>query len=286
MSSVTSMLVRAEAYLEERRQLGFELIRPGTLILNFARYADERGHIGPMNETIVLQWAREKAQRVVPFTWARRVAVLRPFARYLQEIEPSTQFPQGAPYGGATRRLTPHIYTQAEVDALVAATRQLPSGFTAVTFEVLFGLLAATGLRVSEALGMRSGDFDSAKGELTVRNAKRKRQRIVPLHPTTTDALRSYLPVRASRGGEKASAPFFLSEKTGDALSYGCVRCVFLRLSAKLGIVPRGGHRAVRIHDLRHTFICRRLLLWQKDGTSVDNAMMALSTYVGHVRIC
>ena len=66
---------------------------------------------------------------------------------------------------------------------------------------------------------------------------------------------------------------------------YRCVRRIFLRLSTKLGIVSRGGHRVVRIHDLRHTFICRRLMLWQKDGADVGNAMMALSTYVGHVRL-
>jgi integrase/recombinase XerD len=285
MSGARTMLALAESYLAERRQLGFELERPGSLTLSFARYVDDSGHIGPLNETIVLKWAREKAQRADPFTWAKRVAVLRPFARYLREMEPSTKFPEDSPYGSSFRRLAPHIYTQAEVDALSAAARQLPGGLASATFEVLFGLLAATGLRISEALQLLCGDLDCANGILTIRHAKRKRERMVPLHPTATNALLAYLRVRAKHGATDAAAPLFLSEKAGDALTYPCVRRVFVRLSTKLGIVSRGGHRVVRIHDLRHTFICRRLMLWQKDGTNVGNAMMALSTYVGHVRL-
>lgn len=285
MSSTRTLLALAETYLAERRQLGFELERPGTLTLSFARYADNAGHTGPLNESIVLQWAREKAQRIDPFTWAKRVAVLRPFARYLRELEPSTKFPEDSPYGRSSRRLAPHIYTQVEVDALIAAARQLPGGLTSASFEVLFGLLAATGLRISEALQLRCGDLDCSKGELTVRHAKRYRERMVPLHPTATSALLAYLRVRAKHGATNFAAPLFLSEKTGDALSYRYAGHVFRLLTTKLGLIPRGGHRVVRIHDLRHTFICRRLMLWQKDGADLGNAMMSLSTYVGHVRL-
>jgi len=223
MRSARTMLELAETYLAERRQLGFELERSGSLTLNFARYVDDGGHVGPLTEAIVLQWAREKAQRVDPFTWAKRVAILRPFARYLLEIESSTKFPEGSPYGSSFRRLAPHIYTQAEIDALIVATRLLAGELTAATFEALFGLLAATGLRISEALQLQCGNLDCARGELTVRHAKFKRERMVPLHPTATNALVAYLHVRAKHGPTSTAAPLFLSEKTGDALQYqGC----------------------------------------------------------------
>jgi integrase/recombinase XerD len=81
------------------------------------------------------------------------------------------------------------------------------------------------------------------------------------------------------------TTPLFMSEKTGAVLRYSEVRRVFLRFAAESRIIPRGGHRYLRVHDLRHTFICRRLMLWQENGTDVDNAMMALSTYVGHVNL-
>lgn len=287
MNAPVTMVSRAEAYLAERRRLGFALDRSGSLTLAFSRFADASGHIGPLTSAIVLRWAKDKAMRADPSTWAKRVDVLRPFARHLAEIEPGTTFPQGFPFGRSHRRLAPHIYTPAEIDAIVATAGALQQEFGArlATFPTLFGLLAATGLRISEALRLRCGDLDDMTTRLTVRRSKYERTRVVPLHPTATMALRTYMRARARFGKTDAPAPLLLDESSGEALTYETVRRVWLRLTAQLGIAPRGGHRSIRIHDLRHTFICRRLMLWQAEGAEIDNAMLALSTYVGHVHI-
>jgi integrase len=281
------MLSRAEAYLAERRRLGFTLDQPGSQTLTFARFADATGHEGPLTVALVLRWAKEEAHRASSFTWGQRVNVLRPFARYLAVLEPETAFPDGAPFGRCRRRLAPHIYTLEEIGALVAAARNLPPsrGLTPATYAALFGLLAATGLRISEALRLSCGDLDVARNQLTVRHAKFKRSRLVPLHPTTTEALRAYLSMRAKHGPMDTAAPLFLSEKTRGALGHQSVRRVFHLLSAEIGLVARGGHRRARVHDLRHTFICRRVMLWHESGADIDNAMMALSIYVGHVNV-
>jgi len=285
MSAKSTMSSLAEAYLTERRQLGFTLDRSGSQTLAFARFADTSGHVGPMTALLVLRWAKDEAQHATPFSWARRVDVLRPFARFLADRDSATEFPEGYPFGGSKRRLAPHIYTPTETAALVASAGRLPpsGGLTPATFTALFGLLAATGLRISEALRLRCGDLDDTQEQLKVRHAKFQRSRFVPLHPTTMAALRAYLAVRAKYGSLRTDAPLFLSEQTGEQLDYQSVRRVFLLLSADLGIVARGGHQVVRIHDLRHSFVCRRVMLWQERGTDIDNAMMALSTYVGHV---
>lgn len=285
MSAASTMSLLAEAYLAERRQLGFALDRSGSQTLAFARFADASGHIGPMTALIVLRWAKDEAQHATAFSWARRVDVLRPFARFLADRDPTTEFPEGYPFGGSKRRLAPHIYTLAEISALVTSAGRLPpaGGLTPATSTTLFGLLAATGLRISEALRLRCGDLGDEQEQITVRHAKFQRSRVVPLHPTTTAALRGYMAVRAKYGSIRADAPLFLSERTGEQLDYQSVRRVFGILSAELEIVARGGHRVVRIHDLRHSFICRRMMLWQESGVDIDNAMMALSTYVGHV---
>jgi integrase len=287
MSASYTMLLRAEAYLAERRRLGLALNRPGSQILAFARFADAGGHKGPLTSAIVLRWAKEEAQVEHPYTWARRVDVLRPFARYLTDLDPHTEFPTGVPFGRSKRRLAPHIYTPAEVEALIGAASRLSpqGGLTPATFATLFGLLAATGLRISEALNLRCGDIDGTQAHLTVRHSKFQQTRLVPLHSTTTEALRRYLRTRARYGSMDITTPLFMSEKTGVVLRYSEVRGVFLRFAAELRIIPRGGHRYIRVHDLRHTFICRRLMLWQETGTDVDNAMMTLSTYVGHVNL-
>jgi integrase/recombinase XerD len=287
MSAPLTMSALARAYLAERRHLGFALDRSGSLTLGFARFADASGHVGALTSAIVLRWAKEEAQLADPFTWAGRVNVLRPFARYLGERDPNTAFPEDSPFGRATRRLAPHIYTQGEVSALLAAASRIPpnGGLRPATFTALFGLLDATGLRISEALGLSCGDIDNRQEHLTIRHAKFQRTRLVPLHPTVGEALRAYLPVRARYGSMEPVAPLFLSENTGRALQYQSVRDVFLKLTADLGIAPRGSHPSIRIHDLRHSFICRRLMLWQAGGENLGNAMMALATYVGHINI-
>ena len=287
MNGAVTMLARAEAYLAERRLLGFTLDRSGNLTLAFARFADANGHEGAMTAAVVLRWAKEEARHADPFTWAGRVNVLRPFARVLAGREPGTAFPEDAPFGRSHRRLAPHVYTPAEIEALLAgATRLAPQGgLTPAMFTTLFGLLAATGLRISEALRLSCGDLDDRQEQLTVRHSKFQRTRLVPLHPTVGAALRSYLLVRAKYGAMDKRAPVFLSEGSGRALEYQRVRSVFVMLATDLGIVARGGHRSVRIHDLRHSFICRRLMLWQASGADIGNAMMALATYVGHINV-
>ena len=287
MSAPVTMLARAEAYLAERRRIGFALDRSGSLTLAFARFADATGHEGPLASAIVLRWAKEKAVCADPFTWAQRLNVLRPFARHLADAESGTSFPEGAPFGRSKRRIAPHIFTPVEVNALITAARTLPPVFGAgpATLPTLLGLLAATGLRISEALWLRCGDLGEAVTRITAKHSKFERTRIVPLHPTATVALRDYLRTRARLGSTDRSAPLFLDERSGEILHYSAVRRAWLRLTEDLGIVPRGGHQFVRIHDLRHTFICRRLMLWQAEGTDVDNAMLALSTYVGHVNL-
>ena len=287
MSGPRTMIALAEAYLAERRHLGFALNRSGSLTLAFARFADANGHDGALTSAIVLRWAKEEAQHIDPFTWAGRVNVLRPFARYLADRDPRTVFPEDSPFGRSHRRVAPHIYTPVEVTALVAAAGRLApkGGLAPATFEMLFGLLAATGLRISEVLRLQCGDLGDALEQITVRHSKFQRTRLVPLHPTVTTVLRAYLRIRAKYGPMDATAPLFLSEKTGRGLQYQSVKRVFLTLSAELGIVARGGHRVIRIHDLRHSFICRRLMLWQESGDNLGNAMMALSTYVGHVDV-
>ncbi len=287
MNAPATMLARAEAYLAERRRLGFALDRSGSLTLAFARFADANGHDGPIASAIVLRWVKEQAVYADPFTWAQRLNVLRPFARHLADAESGTDFPQGAPFGRAKRRIPPHIFTPAEVNALITAARTMPPLFGAgpATLPTLLGLLAATGLRISEALRLRCGALDEAITQITVKHSKFERTRIVPLHSTATAPLRDYLRARVRLGSTDRSAPLFLDERSSEALAYGAVRRAWLRLTGDLGIMPRGGHRFIRIHDLRHTFICRRLMLWQAEGTDIDNAMLALSTYVGHVNL-
>jgi integrase/recombinase XerD len=286
MTQPRTMLALAEDYLAERRALGFDLVIPGTQVMAFARFLDESGHTGPLTTRVILDWVQGKARKATPLTWARRLDLLRPFAKYLRRLDPATEFPDPAIFGRSHRRLAPHIYTEQEIADLLAAARRLPPSGTLrpATYETIFGLIAATGLRLSEALHLLCRDIDLDHTLLTVRETKFRKSRHVPLHPTVVAALQRYLKVRADYETIGANALLFLSS-SGGQLPKRTVHSVFEKLRRELGWAARGAYDAPRIHDLRHTFICRRIQLWHDRGADIDNAVAALSTYVGHVKV-
>lgn len=282
-----NFMAASEAYFAERRTLGFKDRESSSRIHAFARYAVMKGHVGPMTAALCLEWARQDALHDQPFTWAGRLEDLRPFAKYLALFEPQTEFPDGLPFGTTTRRITPHIYTDTEVQSILIETSMLRplGGLRQATIRTVIGLVAATGIRISEALSLQVADFDQTGSMLRVWGAKSRRERRLPLHPTVHAALTEYLAIRLRHPTSEPTAPLFISTRDGRPLAYHTVLWAFRRIVTKIGIVARGGHPNPRIHDLRHTFICRRLQAWQREGVPTDNAMLALSTYVGHASV-
>jgi integrase len=173
MNHLCLMTTRVEDYLYARRQLGFKLKSQGTQLLAFARFAENGSHQGPVTLELALRWARD-SDSAKPITAAKRIEVLRPFIRYLQQFDPATQVPPPKLLGSTHRRPAPHIYSDEEIEALLAAAGQLrPSGgLRPATYQTLFGLLAATGMRISEALRLERADVLLEHGMLVVRQSK------------------------------------------------------------------------------------------------------------------
>lgn len=286
MTTKDPMQRHVQQYLDERRRLGYALDITGNRLMAFARFADKVGHKGPLTLPLIVDWAKGQATRANSITWARRLEVIRPFARFCAQDEPETAIPSADMFGPAHRRLTPHIYSDEEIADLLAAAEKLPPADTLrpATYRTLFGLIAATGLRLSEALKLLRYDFDAAQNRLTIRETKFRKSRHVHLHPTVTAELVRYSKVRDRFNGGLPEQPFFVT-RFGTGLAKSTAEGVFQQLRAQLGWVARGGHAAPRIHDLRHTFICTRVKLWQRDGADIDHAMIALSTYVGHAEV-
>jgi len=289
MNAAVTMQKRVEDYLGERRRLGYHLRSTALALRSFARYVDGLDLSAPLSVEVMAAWARQaKTNSDNPTTWARRLKRLRPFTRWLQQFEPDTEVPDSTVFGPIGWRPAPHIFTEQEVSDLLAAARRLEPDLRGATYEALFGLLAATGLRVSEAVHLRQADVDLHAGLLTVRQTKFDKSRYVPLHPSTTEALRGYQGRRNLYISAKEDTPFFVGtrgRRLGCELSLRQVDRVFQRLREHLGWVNRGSHAAVRVHDLRHSFIVSRLVRWHAQGVDIDQAMLALSTYVGHARV-
>lgn len=273
-----SLAAAAREYLALRRSLGYKLHHQTWWLPDFVAYVKRHGR-SVITTELALAWAQQPLD-ADPGWWANKLGAVRGFAKYLRAFDPRTEVPPTNLIPRHRRRLVPHIYTDEEIESLVRETSCLRP-LKAQTYATLLGLLAATGMRLGEALAFEDDDVDGRRALLTVRRAKFGKSRQVPVHPTTLKALRAYagirdrlLPVRRS--------PTFLLSLAGTKLLEQNVWTTFARLRRHAGLV-RPGRRAPRIHDLRHTFAVKTLTRWYQGGDDVERRLPLLSTYLGHV---
>ncbi len=270
---------RVGDYLTVRRALGFKLVGAGQLLEQFACYAEVAG-AETITTPLALQWATLPPGRSV--TWyAQRLGVVRCYARWLQAIDPATEVPPPDLLPIRARRVTPYLYSDADIAALMTAARRLRSPLTAATMQTFIGLVFATGMRRGEALGLDRGDLDPATGVLTIRTAKFNKPRQLPLHATTVVALVAYAACRDRLCPRPRTAALFVST-SGARLSATTVSQTFRDLLRHSGVEQRSPARRPCIHDARHTFAVSTLLGWYRDGVDVQARLPLLSTYLGH----
>jgi integrase len=276
MSSLRSAL---ERYLSMRKGLGYKYQQQTRRLTGFVNFMEKR-KATTITTKLAVEWATLPPDRHA--SWALRLTDVRGFARHVANFDLQTQVP---PAGILPRlkRAKPYVYSDAEIDALMVAALALPpaDGLRRWTYHNLFGLFAVTGLRLSEAIGLQRDDVDLEAGVLTVRLTKFGKSRLVPLHPTTRSALRSYAERRDAHLGSRCGPHFFVAER-GGRLLHQYVHRVFWRLSREIGLRHHGDHTGPRVHDLRHRFAIRTLLGWYREGIVVEQQLPVLSTYLGH----
>lgn len=263
-------------YLRVRRALGFQLKQAGELLPDFVRYVETRGH-AHISTRATLAWAT-RPRDAQPAWWRQRLVVVRGFAKYLHTLDHRHEVPALEQLPSRRARSTPYVYSDTDITSLLAATATLRGAFRAETYRTLFGLIAATGMRVGEAIALDERDFDRRRGLLVIRKSKFDKSRDVPVHPTTVAALTRYL--RARPPSARRTLSLFCST-AGTRLLYQNVHDTFLRLLFAAGL----GERRPRptIHDLRHTFAIRTVLDWHRARLDVEARLPSLSTYLGHV---
>jgi integrase len=269
----------ATHYLELHRAMGFKFRIQGSLLRSFVAFAEPRGDEFVCTQS-VLDWA---AQAPSPPQRRNRLLTVRRFALAMHAENERHAVPPADALGSETfKRHQPHIFSQVDIARLLAAAAQLPpkDSIRPVTYTTLFALLAASGLRISEALALKLKDITD--DGLLIRATKFRKNRLVPLHETTQRALNRYLACRAHLGSEDPAV--FLSQR-GTALRYSTVVTVFLKLVRSLGLHPGPGHRGPRLHHLRHTFAVRSLEQCPSEPEAVSHHMTALSTYLGHAHV-
>jgi integrase len=285
MTAQKDMAALVEEYIAFRRKLGFDSRNERNELLSLVRYADRTGHKGPITVELAVRWAK-LPQGVNPNRHVRRFGAVRRFARYWAMFDPRVEVPpEGLLGASAYRRRSPHIYSEKEISQLLKAAAGLRPhcGLRPNTYVTLFGMLACTGLRISEALRLTLKDVDLQGGILTVVDSKFHKSRLVPIHSSTVMALSFYAEHRDCHYPSTQSKTFFPGEH-GSPLKYSAVLGTFERLRDKLGWMRSDG-RSPEIHSLRHTFAVRRLLAWYKQGVDLERKMAALSTYMGHAKV-
>jgi len=284
MSPRPTMIALVEDYLAHRRRLGYVLRGVDHQLRSFARYVDASDHRGPVTVELAVRWAK-LPKRANPQWWARRLAIVRWFAKHRSLFDPGTEVPPAGLLGPSCPRCRPHIYSEAEVSALLRAAAELGpiGGLRPHTYVALLGLLVSSGLRISEALHLSRADVDLEAGVLTVVQTKFRKSRLVPLHPSTTKALRRYAEQR-DRYHPLAANTFFLDTR-GAPLGPSGVAKTFGILRRQLHWTKGPSGRRPRIHDFRHTMAVRRLLRWYEERADVGCKIAALSTYLGHVEV-
>jgi integrase/recombinase XerD len=265
-------------YLRLRRAVGFKLKEEERLLGQLVVYLEAAGAVTVTSE-LAIEWAR-LPEGVHPNRWAKRLRIARGFAAYLQTIDPRTEIPPPNVFPNRRQRSTPYLFSQQDICRLVAEARQLRHPMRAASHEALFGLLAVSGMRIGEAVALERDDVDLDAGLITIRKAKGDRGRLVPLHPTATEALRRYASERDRLCPTPRSCAFFLSS-AGTPVHPNALRQTFREIMTRLGV--RTEAVRPRVHNLRHRFAVQTLIDWHQAAIKIDEHIATLSTYLGHV---
>jgi integrase/recombinase XerD len=277
---------RLQQYIAMRRKLGFDMSFAERVLRKFAEFAS-RERADHITVDLVLRW-KEHYGSASNCTWGSRLSMVRIFAGWLQAFDARTEVPPRGLITRRPRRTRSYIYSDDQLAEIVAEAARLPPayGLRGWTFSTLFGLIAVTGLRVNEAFGLDGEDVDLKEGVLTIRGAKNRKSRFVPISPCATERLKAYRAERCRILGADRAA-FFLLENGARPIDC-CARYNFAVVCQRIGLrEPQAFNkhgRGPRIHDLRHTFAVRTIMDWYRRGLDPDREMLKLSTYLGHVK--
>lgn len=269
----------AADYLAVRRALGFKLQGYDHMLEDFLDSLQ-----GVAETTVTVQaavaWATAP-DGVSRSYWLSRLSAVRGFARYLKGIDPSVEVPPVDLLAGRRERRVPYLFSPSDLARLVTAAGLLRPALRGATYEVLFGLLGCTGMRVGEAIALDRNDVDLGTGVVEIKEAKFRKHRRLPLHRSAVAALRRYAEVRDQLCPRPKAPSFFVSTR-GTRLIYVCINEVFRTLVEDLGLEPQSGAGRPRIHGLRHSFAMASLEDFHRSGADPAGMVPVLSAYLGH----
>jgi len=278
---MTGLREAAVQYLAMRRALGFKLSAQARVLMGFVDYCEQH-QLEHISTDAAVAWAVATPRSRDTLWWARRLMVVRIFARHLSAFDPATEVPPVDALPGFYRRVTPYLYSPEEIRRLLRAAGALTPPLRGATYRCLLGLLAVSGMRIGEACRLDRVDVDLPAALITIRDSKFGKSRQIPVHASTVTALAGYAAVRDQHRSASGCTAFFVSTR-GTRVSPNRVDHTFPELLWAAGIITAPGTRRQRVHDLRHSFTVATLLDWYRDDGNAAARLPLLSTYLGHV---
>jgi integrase/recombinase XerD len=274
-----------QEYLTLRRSLGFKLRDAGKLLQAYVKFMEEQ-RAPYITTKLALAWAQQPST-VQPAEWARRLSVVRIFARHRSATDPRTQIPPKGLLPYRPKRARPYLYSAQEIRCFLRAALSLPArgGLRPWTYHCLFGLLSVTGMRIGEARNLELQDVDLRTGVLTIRSGKFGKSRLIPIHASTRRVLADYLARRDRRWAARPVSSYVFLSNWGNQLDGGEIHRTFYALSRQIGLRGRSDSHGPRLHDMRHRFAVMTLLRWYRSGKDVERKLPYLSAYLGHVHV-
>ena len=239
---MTTLRSAVQQYLAVRRGLGFHLCDAGRLLLQFVTFMEQH-RASVVTTPLALAWAQQ-SQTVQPMEWARRLSIVRIFARYRHATDPRTEIPPDGVLPYRPKRARPYLYSDAEIHDLLHAALHMPCRYERGklrpwVYSCLFGLLSVSGLRLGEARNLELHDVDLKAAVLTIRGAKFGKTRLVPLHASAAKMLAEYMSRRQRHWGQRPVSSYVFVSSWGHRLDGADIHRTFYALSRQIGLRGR-----------------------------------------------
>ncbi len=269
-------------FIQEKQTLGFHYTTDIYYLRRIDSLLQQEGVISEeLPRKVVEQWLTPQPYHA-PETIIRQMSLVRRLANFLIRNDiPAYLPPFKVGYKGR-HNYVPWIFSHKDIHKLLTAADSLSYCIRAplrhLILPEVFRLLYGCGLRLNEALRLLMKDVDLAQGVLTIREAKGGEDRLVPLVPSLTVRLNRYAKILKARTPE---TPFFPAPD-GGFYSSGSIYRYFRRFLQQIGISHGGRGHGPRLHDLRHTMACHRLIKWYREGADLNAKLPVLASYLGH----
>ena len=272
-----------DEFIDYKHSLGFKIQGEESVLRNFARYTLHLEYDGPFTRILAMDWIVRGTS--CDKTMARRLEILRPFAKYLKSFDKKTESIADLSYGNAHIRPVPYIYKEDEVAKLMNHCKNLysPNGIRSKTIATVIALLWATGLRPTESTNLLIGDIDISTGIIHIRKTKFNKERYIPVDISVIEHLSEYHQWIIEKLGPKKQEDSFFYTTGGKPLSEQSLSYAFNLIRGCINAVPIG-YPCVSLYDFRHSMACRTIKKWSYLGIDVNSHLHILSTFMGHVK--